>query len=216
MPPLLDELQLQVRQQRTAIDRRVGEARAVGARGQQLQAQVQKLRDEVLELEKLSGLFNSIGEKRQVAAQATIEGLVTQGLQTIFGEELSFLLVSSESAKRAQIDFVVRTTLADGSFIDTSVMEARGGGLAATVGFLIRLVVLLLSRKRQDTILFLDETFAMVSADYLDRLSEFLREVVDKTGVQIVMVTHQPALAENADKVYRFSIENGVTKVEAR
>lgn len=213
----VEDLVQEVRLARRDVDRRVGEARAVGLRGQEVQASIASLRSLAESYERLALLFNSIGEARQSSAQRTIEGLVTQGLQTIFGEDLSFHLVASEQRKTATVDFVVRTQLADGTVLDTPVMESRGGGLAATVGFLVRLVVLLLSRQRQETVLFLDETFAHVSAEYLDRLSEFLREVVDKTGVQLVLVTHQPALAENADKVYRFSLDDaGVTRVEAR
>jgi ABC-type lipoprotein export system ATPase subunit len=59
----------------------------------------------------------------------------------------------------------------------------------------------------------LDETFAHVSSEYLEPMGQFLREVVDKTGVQIIMVTHQPELAEYADTVYRFSNKDGKTQV---
>lgn len=163
---------------------------------------------------KAATVLKSVGELRQEEAQQKIESLVTQGLQTVFGEELSFHIVSKASGAAVGTEFVVRTTLEDGSTVDTSVMDARGGGLAATIGFLLRLVVMLLDDSKRETLLVLDETFAHVSEDYLSRLSEFLHEVVEKTGVQILMVTHQPIFAENADKRYKFTNVNGVTKVE--
>jgi DNA repair exonuclease SbcCD ATPase subunit len=66
----------------------------------------------------------------------------------------------------------------------------------------------------EENILILDETFAHVSDEYLPALGEFLREIVDKTGVQIIMVTHQSQFEEWADLVYRFSQINGKTQVE--
>ena len=138
---------------------------------------------------------------------------MSQGLLTIFGEQLSFHLVPGVRAKTPVVDFVVRSHLADGTTVETDVLNARGGGLAAVVGFLLRLVILLLSRQRQDTVLFLDETFAHVSAEYVPNLIEFLKDLVAKTGVQIVLVTHDNSYEEAADIVYRFTLVNGVTRV---
>jgi DNA repair exonuclease SbcCD ATPase subunit len=93
-------------------------------------------------------------------------------------------------------------------------MDARGGGLAATVGFLLRVVVLLLrTGGTGKQLLVLDETFAHVSAEYLEGVGRFLREIVDRSGVQIILVTHQETLAEAADVVYRFTAKDGKTVV---
>jgi ABC-type lipoprotein export system ATPase subunit len=55
-----------------------------------------------------------------------------------------------------------------------------------------------------------------VSDEYTPRLAEFLRELADKTGVQILLVTHQSVFAESADKVYRFSQRaDGSTSVQS-
>jgi ABC-type taurine transport system ATPase subunit len=98
--------------------------------------------------------------------------------------------------------------------VDTDVVDARGGGLAATVGFLLNVVVLLLSPDRRDSPLFLDETFAFLAADRLEAMARFLRELVDKTGIQIFLVTHTPALAVYADLIYHLDQVNGETKVK--
>lgn len=207
----LDQLALRARHRRRTLDQRQGEARAILTRGKEIQAEVAELTELVEDLDKVTILLNSIGEDRQQKAQQTIEELVTRGLQTIFDETLSFHIVQTTRGKSVTVEFVVRTTL-NGRAIETPVMDARGGGLAATIGFLLRLVVLLLTRgQRQDTLMILDETFAHVSAEYLPAVSAFVREVVDKTGVQIIMVSHQEELTENADALYRFHMEDGVT-----
>lgn len=188
-----------------------GEARSTLMRGKDLKAEVADLTEEVTTLDKVTALLNSIGEENQLNAQRNIEELVTRGLQAIFDDSLSFHILASTKGKSASVEFVVRTALANGTVVDTPVMDARGGGLAATVGFLLRVVVMLL--RREENVMVLDETFAMVSDEYLPALGEFLRQLVDKTDMQLVMVTHQPIFAEYADKVYRFHIEDGKTKV---
>lgn len=198
---------------RRQLDRQHGEALALAQQGKNILAEIGDL-TQVIDLhERAAHVLTAIGEQRQEQAQRQIEALVTEGLTTIFGDNLTFHLVPSVRAKTPVVDFVIRSTLDDGTAVETDVMAARGGGLAATVGFLLRLVILLLSRQRQDTVLFLDETFAHVSADYLPRLIEFLKDLVEKTGVQIVMVTHDESFLDAADTIYRFELVNGITKV---
>lgn len=197
---------------RQQVDRQAGELRTHALAGKRLQGEISDLKRQIDLYTKASTVLLTIGEQRQVTAQEQIEALVTRGLQVIFGEDLSFHLVASTKGKQSVVDFVVRSHLGDQT-VDTDVMSARGGGLAATVGFLLRLVVLLLSRKGKDSVLFLDESFAHVSAEYEPRLAEFLRELVDKTGVQVLVVTHSEAFNDVADRRYRFDLVNGQTKV---
>lgn len=214
--PSLDTLVVRSRQRRRTLDQLQGEARSVLLRGKELQDEVGNLSELAEDLDRVTGLLNSLGEERQLKAQSSIEELVTRGLRMIFDDSLSFHIVQSTRGKTAAVDFVVRTTLG-AQVIDTPIMDARGGGLAAVVGFLMRLVVMLLGRDPGDSnLLVLDETFAHVSAEYLDGVGQFLREVVDRTGVQIVMVTHQPQLEEYADRVYYFSVQGGQTAVSGK
>jgi DNA repair ATPase RecN len=209
----LQDLESRISDRRRELDQLAGEARTVLQHGKELREAIEQLQEEVMTLDKSTVLLNSIAEDTQLAAQHNIEELVTRGLQTIFDESLSFHILQSTKGKSASVEFVVRTQLLNGQAVDTPVMDARGGGLAATIGFLLRVVVMLL--RRQENILILDETFAMVSAEYLPALGEFVRQLVDKTDLQIVMVTHQPEFAAYADKVYRFSQDDGRTQVHA-
>ncbi len=203
-----DSLIDKVRRVRRNVDRLSGEARLVATQGKQTQEEIAKLEAQIELHERVSAVLSGIGEKRQMTAQSKIETLVTHGLQTVFGAGLSFHIVQSMRGKTVVAEFLVRTTLADGRVIDTDVMSARGGGLAAVVGFLLRLVVLLLSKQRQETLLILDEPFTHLSKEYVPLMAEFLRELADKTGIQILLVSHQDELTEVADKRYRFSLDN--------
>ena len=210
----LDSLVVRARQRRRQIDVAQGGVRAVLLRGKELTTEVSDLSALVEELDRVTVLLNSLGEERQLAAQSSIEELVTRGLRMSFDDTLSFHIVQAVKGKTAVVEFVVRTTLGN-DVIETPVMDARGGGLAAVIGFLLRFVVMLMGRDPRDsTIMVLDEIFAHVSAEYLEPTGQFLREVVDRTGVQIIMVTHQPEFAQYADRVYNFSTTNGKTVVK--
>lgn len=209
------------------VDQETGEARAIAQQGIRAQERAQQLEAEAELHEQACILLTSVGEDQQTYAQRQIEELVTRGLQTIFDETLTFHLVQSVRANQAQLDFVVRSSyeaheddLPDSlkgsevpATIETSVMDARGGGLAAVVGFLLRLVILLLTPGAQ-RLLVLDETFGHVSAEYEGRLAEFIREVCDKAGVQVLLVTHSRAYDDVADARYRLTLgRGGITEV---
>lgn len=201
-----------VRAARSVVDRRTGEARQVGLAGQREEAEVARLSALAEQCERANVLLTGIGEAEQLRVQLTFEGLVTRGLQAIFGTELSFHLRQETRANRTELDFVIRSGY--DTPVETPVMDARGGGMAATVGFMLRLVLLLLTPGVR-RILFLDETFAHLSREYETRLAEFLREVADQAGVQIVMVTHSDAYSDVADQLHRLELGPDGTTVLA-
>jgi DNA repair ATPase RecN len=161
--------------------------------------------------QKAKVLLTSIGEERQETARRQVEELASRAMQVIFGEELTFHLVPGERAGQATMEFMVRSKY-DDMEVDTSVLDARGGGMAAVLGFVLQLVVLLLTEDARN-ILILDEPFAWVSEAYESRVAEFLREVSERARVQIILVTHSKAYAEHADRRYRFEQRSGRTVV---
>jgi hypothetical protein len=205
-------LESRVRQARYAYEQRVGAARQLGEEGLRVETQVSRLQADLERHSKVSALLTSLGEQAQQQAQERLEQLVTRGLQVIFGSELSFHVIQSVKANQAVTEFVIRSEY-DGSTVDTPVMDSRGGGMAAVTGFMIRLVVLLLTPGAR-RILFLDETFAHVSREYEPRLAEFLAEVAERAGVQLVLVSHSDAYDDAADVKYRLELGNsGISTV---
>lgn len=191
---------------------RLGELKALAREGktaEQALNEAESLKDV---LDRAVGVLNSVSESRAREAQDAIESLVTRGLRTIFEQDLSFHIESSVKGKAVNSSFVIRTTLANGDKVDTPVLDARGGGLAATVGVLLRIVLILLDPS-QPRLLVLDESFAHVSREYQGPLAEFLADLVQQTGIQIILVTHSDQFTEVADTVYRFSQVDGRTVV---
>lgn len=206
----LAELSTELRQVRQSLNVRQGEAAALARQYRELEAEIAQLAATRAAADRVSGVLASIGSERDAAARTQIEALVTSGLQAIFEENLSFHLIESTARQTPQIDFVVKTHLPDGSSFDTDVLSARGGGLAAVVGLLLRVVLILLTRasgKKAPDLLVLDETLSHLSREYLEPAGQFLRTLVDSTGLQLLMVTHQHELVEFADVVYRLRLD---------
>lgn len=206
------ETRVQARRARRAVDQRVGEARAVGQAGKAAQARLAELTATAERLEAAAGLLTRLGEARQLELQQVVESLVTEGLQAVFSPDLSCRLCPEVRRGQLELDLVVVSRAPDGTELVTPVLDARGGGLAVVVAFLLRVVVLLLTTSHR-RLLVLDESFSHVSSEYEPMLMEFVRDLAGRAGVQVLLVTHSEAVAESADTVYRFSNENGETRV---
>lgn len=208
----VQSLALRVSSARQRLDRQAGEAAQLARQGLAVQADVARLTGQLELHSRVGAVLTSIGEARQETAQTQVEDLVTRALQAVFDANLSFHLVQEVKANRAEVSFALRSQYGD-QVIDTPVLEARGGGMAAVVAFVLRLVVLLLTPGTR-RFLALDETFAHVSASYEPRVAEFLREVADKAGVQILLVTHSQAYSDLADRKHRLVLgPAGITQV---
>lgn len=211
----LTALAARINSARKLVDRRVTEARMIASSSKKLKDEIVLASSDVDLYNKVAITLASIGETRQADAQRSIEELVTRGIQTIFNDKsLVFKVTQTQRGKTPEVKFSIESRGLNGRTVSTSVMDSRGGGLAAVVGFLLRLVVMLLDKNIKEPVLVLDETFAHVSAEYEIPLAEFIRELIDKTNVTIIMVTHSNAFSEFADVRYRTKIIEGATLVE--
>ncbi len=153
-------------------------------------------------------LLESYSELEQRVLRDKVEGLVTAGLQTIFGGGYSFSVEVKTLRGQAAMEFTVSR---DGVVRDP--MDSHGGGLVNIVSMVLRLVIVALTPGLSRTVV-LDEPFAHLSQGYIEGVSRFIREIVDSTGIQLLIVSHEAEIAEVADKAYRLFEEDGVTMIE--
>lgn len=176
------------------------------ATAQAAQANVTRLQTAVAEAagaaqvdQQVALLFQTYSDAEHAQVVARIEALVTKGIEAVFGPIYRFKVTAT--AERGQAVVTFSLVAPDGT--EHSVLDAQGGGLASIIGFLLRVVVLVLRPGGGRRLLVLDETFGMVSAEYHDRLASFLRSMVDDLGIQVLLITHAPEQAMYADRVYR-------------
>jgi len=142
-----------------------------------------------------------------------IDNIVTKGLRLIFGKDYRSKLEFGISRGQAVIKPRI-ITMINGEELETDIASAHGGGLVNIVSVLYQILVLSLVRPKQRQVLFLDEPFRNVSEEYLEATGEFLKQLNVKLGIQIILITHRKELLPVADKVYEFSLSNGLTKVK--
>lgn len=199
-------------QAESEFHQRSGQARLVVTQLRETQGEIESLGTRIEDLSKIVGVLNAYADERQAVVQSQIEQIVSQGLQTIFGEDLNLRVVTKQVGSRTEVDFVLVSS-ASGETLETSILDSRGGGVAAVAGFLIQAVIVLLTPGLRP-VLFLDEVFSQVSRGYLAPLADFISELCERSPLQVVLVTHSEEFEDAADLVYRFTQKSGITQVE--
>ena len=188
----------------------VGRAKEIAETGKALASRVSGCEKSDILLRQVSALFRSMSEERQNILRKRIEKLISLGLKAVFEEVFEFRINMATKADQV----TVRMSVMDSSGLETDILGARGGGLAAVIGVLLQLVMLTFLGNRAAKVLFLDESFAHLSDEYVQRMAILLKMLSDKLDVQVILVTHQSEFLEYADKAYKFTAPKGITKAE--
>lgn len=152
-------------------------------------------------LSKVGELFRALMDRLVMDHVRSIEAVVTEGFKAIFwDQELTFEAEISHAYNKVAIDFYVRQEDQKMS-IRAHPLEAFGGGCASIASLILR--VLAMRRLNKWPLLVLDETLLAVSTEYVDLTSQFLRELAQKTGISILLVTHKPEFLEHANISYQ-------------
>lgn len=141
--------------------------------------------------------------------EEALTAMVSRGLTLVLGEPVHFSIVSAQRAGTPTLEFRLSQ-----NGLETDIMEAKGGTVVALVTFLLRLAVVLATQPPLRKTLVLDEAFAHVSTEYVPALAALIRQLCDETGVQCILVTHEPAYGDAADVVYGVSQRQGISTYE--
>lgn len=152
-------------------------------------------------------LLETYSEEEQESLRRRVEGLVSRGLSVIFGEGYGFKVEVGQSRGQASMEFKVVTPEGE-----RAPLESHGGGVVNVVAFVLRVVIAALTPGISRTLI-LDEPFAQLSAEFLEPMGSFLRELVDATGLQLLIVSHEEEIAAVADKAYRIAKRGGVSVI---
>lgn len=171
------------------------------------QTEVDLLGEEIRLLGHCGAGFDALLAAMSAESLSSVENLLTYGLQTAFPEQHLACRLEASTKRGAQAIEVRLVHATTGGTVDAPILEAFGGGPASVISFLLRLLVV--RRTKLAPVLLLDEPFAFVSAEYVDGVAKLLRELAEKLGLTIVLVTHQPAFLEVAHVAYRISQHEG-------
>lgn len=187
----------------------------LGKRIIELEKERDNLIEETFVLEQVSSLFHKFSEEESIRVLMKMSEIITYALKLIFKEKFvkfkfNEFVSRNQYSLKPMVSFMV-----NGKLVTSDIMSAHGGGPADVIGFLLKLLVLVFQPSIRP-VLFLDEAFSHLSAEYVPVMGEVIKKLVEELGkdLQIILITHQKEFREYGDIVYEFSKPNDKTVVK--
>lgn len=142
-----------------------------------------------------------------------IEGVITEGLRLIYGPQYSVELTYSIKNNRSCCEIEVVKKYGDYQ-IRRKVIDGNGGGVADTISVPLRLL-LLVSSRNTERVVFLDEAYKHVGSGQIELVAEFLNNVCEQLQIQMILCTHYvEELSSFGSSVQKITCVDGVSSVE--
>lgn len=194
------------------LDQALGLRKGAVARLDGTKAEIKRLEAEETLLVLVQTLLQKMIDKEVTAGVQAVEHLQTEGLQAVFGDQ--DLRVRAEvdiQRGKVSVDLVTVQKHA-GHEVEGLSGDAFGGAVATVQSALLRIIIML--RRGLRPLLLLDETLPAFDHNYVVNMGMFLSILCRRLDMDILLVTHNPALVEAADKAYRLVLRNGGVKAE--
>lgn len=172
-----------------------------------LENQLDKLENKIaiLRKRKVSGkkaqaLIQKVAQDTKKDLKTEVESLVTLALQALYPQH-KFKMDLVKRRNTTECDLLV----IDPDGHECEVLFTYGGGVADIVSFALRLTCWVLSNSSPTLIT--DEPFKNIDKNRQVQAGELLKYTAEKMGIQFIIMTHEIAIIDSADKV--FLVENG-------
>jgi hypothetical protein len=185
-----------------------GQRDTVCAKVSDTEDRISELESEDAVLSRVADLFRVLIDGEVIANVKAAEKLITEGLTTIF-DDMDLTVRSEVDVQRGKVavELVTVQEHGDGTVTEGSAMDAYGGSVATVQSVILRIVVV--SRRNLKPLLLLDESLGAVAEHYVPRVGAFLSLLCDKMGMDVLAVTHNPALVEASKTAYRIDPNQG-------
>lgn len=138
--------------------------------------------------------------------------LATSGLRHIISDQkLTFKVKQEMKYNRLSMRFVLEQERNDGVIIEGDPINSYGGGAVVIISLILRLAVM--ARMKMANLLLLDESMVALANAYVPACASFMRQLSEQTGINILMVTHNPEFLSYANVAYEAYTQEDSLKI---
>jgi len=187
---------------RSQVDRLRGARDTVVGQVADTKVLIQDLEDEAELVGLVMGVLRTLIDAEVTASVEAVERLLTEGLRAVFTDQK--LSVESEvniSRGKVSVDLITAHERPDGTVIKGVSNDAFGGAVATVQSILLRILVM--KRRGLRSFMLLDESLPAFDLSYVHNMGEFLQLVCERLDIDILLVTHNPALVDASNRAYR-------------
>ena len=164
---------------------------------------------ELTQYEEARDIVRVVAQITQTQLEYKISELASLPISSIFSQPYKFLAEFVLKRNKVETNLLVEDL--DGNRF--SPLNANGGGLVDVISFGLRLTMWTIKKPRPRPIIILDEPFRFLSRDLQQKAGELLKELSKRFEIQFIIVSHDTALIECADKVFKIEKIKGRSEV---
>ena len=155
-------------------------------------------KDEVIYIQAVE-LLSLVQKVTRDKIKESFEIIVTHALNYIFeSDKYSFHLVFGRRGNLQELDFAVQTPDKNEPL---DPMTTDAGGVLNIISFALRVVLMEVALPKINGFIISDESFSNLSEEYVERASQFLKEINSKMNRQIIAISHQSKMLDSADQL---------------
>lgn len=168
--------------------------------------------EDIANYEKARDIVISVLNTTQGGIKTYLEEIVTQALQCIFGEEYRFEVNFVQKRNKNEAEFYV---LKGGLRLNPK-YDIEAGGIIDILSLALRMAIWSMRSPKSAPVFILDEPGKWLSAALRPKFGKLIKELSTTLGVQFIIVSHDDAMIESADKVFDVELVEGCSKVTER
>lgn len=153
-------------------------------------------------------IIQTVAKNTQKNIEYHISNLVTMALSSVFPQPYEFQLRFVERRNTTEADLIF---LKNGHETD-DILNSGGGGVADIASLALRISLWSLNKTSRTFILDEPDKF-LHNPKYQEKASEMMKELCDKLGIQIIMVSDQGNIVNAADNVVRIKNIKGESEI---
>jgi len=204
------KIKADIRNANTKITSKLAQRELLHEQLEEADSRKKRAEEELLRYDLVQILLQATSEFARQQATQRIEEIVTSALSVVFGTDYSFTVEIAIKGNQPVAEYYLES---EGVVTQLRPPDYdRGGGVADVVSLALKLAVAELSGTSGP--LMLDEVGKHVSQEFAPNVAYFLKQYSEQFDRQILLITHNEALAEVGDHSLGVSQLKGRSKVE--
>lgn len=187
---------------RQILERRKGQRDQVLHELERSEQDLKLLNRQALYCEEAQLIIQTVAELTQNQLVFHVTEIVTLALASVFQNPYEFGIEFVQRRGRTECDlFFMR----NGKQVDP--MDASGGGAVDVAAFALQIALWSLGRPRYRNTLILDEPLKFLKGEDLpEKGALMIKEISERLGIQVIMVSHIPDQIEGSDRVFEMKL----------
>ena len=186
------------------VEDKKSQQRLLSSQLEEQKGRVESIQQSMDDTTKARWLLAEASKLTQLRVKKKIESLVTMAVRSVFDKDYRFICEFEIKRNKSEVSLMLQ----EGSKEPYVPKEDQGGGLIDVVSLALRVVLWSMEKPRSRNTFILDEP-GKWTGRFVGRFGQVLKELSEKLGIQMIVVTHDPELLEVADRSWEVIRKEG-------